>query len=219
MPRSPSAHASLFSRRWHSALVPIQPVWNRRSTPGARASSDATAAEVHAASEPRRQELFRRLNLAPGGTAALVRMREQLMDALDHRDDLRAVDDDFVHLFSSWFNRGFLVLHHIDWSIAGDRTREDHPLRGRTRDPRLGRSAPPHRSIRPALLRVLSSGAGGRAADLRRSSARLATSLRRSRRFSARSANSSRSTRPAPQHSIQSPTASAGWPASRSAIS
>ncbi len=71
---------------------------------------------MHAASEPRRQELFRRLNLAPGGTAALVRMREQLIDALDHRDDLAAVDDDFVHLFSSWFNRGFLVLRRIDWS-------------------------------------------------------------------------------------------------------
>ena len=72
---------------------------------------------MHAASEPRRQELFRRLNLAPGGTAALVRMREQLMDALVHRrDDLAAVDADFVHLFSSWFNRGFLVLRHIDWS-------------------------------------------------------------------------------------------------------
>ena len=80
------------------------------------APSDATAADVHSASEPRRQELFRRLNLAPGGTAALVRMREQLMDSLDHRDDLRAVDDDFIHLFSSWFNRGFLVLQRIDWS-------------------------------------------------------------------------------------------------------
>jgi len=78
--------------------------------------SDATAAEVHAASEPRRQELFRRLNLAPGGTAALVRMREQLIDVLGHRDDLTAVDEDFVHLFSSWFNRGFLVLRRIDWS-------------------------------------------------------------------------------------------------------
>jgi malonyl-CoA decarboxylase len=78
---------------------------------------DETAAEVHAASEPRRQELFRRLNLAPGGTTALVRMREQLMDVLAHRrDDLAAVDEDFVHLFSSWFNRGFLVLRHIDWS-------------------------------------------------------------------------------------------------------
>ena len=79
--------------------------------------SDETAAEVHAASEPRRQELFRRFNLAPGGTAALVRMREQLMDVLEHRvEDLGAVDDDFVHLFSSWFNRGFLVLRRIDWS-------------------------------------------------------------------------------------------------------
>ena len=77
---------------------------------------DETAAELHAASEPRRQELFRRLNLAPGGTAALVRMREQLIDVLGHRDDLSAVDDDFVHLFSSWFNRGFLVLRRIDWS-------------------------------------------------------------------------------------------------------
>src|SRR5271170_4847380 len=54
-----------------------------------RASPSAdTAAELHRASEPRRLELFRRLNLAPGGTAALVRMREQLMDAMDHRDDL-----------------------------------------------------------------------------------------------------------------------------------
>ena len=78
-------------------------------------SSD-TANELHRATEPRRRELFRRLNLAPGGTTALVRMREQLLDALDHRDDLAVVDNDFVHLFSSWFNRGFLVLRRIDWS-------------------------------------------------------------------------------------------------------
>jgi malonyl-CoA decarboxylase len=81
-----------------------------------RMPSDATAAEVHIASEPRRQELIRRLNLAPNGTAALVRMREQLIDAMDHRADLIAVDQAFVHLFSSWFNRGFLVLRRIDWS-------------------------------------------------------------------------------------------------------
>src|SRR5207245_6603606 len=53
---------------------------------------------------------------APGGTAALVAMREQLMDAVVRRHDLEAVDADFVHLFSSWFNRGFLVLRRIDWS-------------------------------------------------------------------------------------------------------
>ena len=78
--------------------------------------SDATAAAVHLAAEPRRQELLRRLNLAPGGTAALVRMREHLLDAMERRPELAAVDRDFVHMFSSWFNRGFLVLRRIDWS-------------------------------------------------------------------------------------------------------
>jgi len=84
-------------------------VWTREGT-------DEAAFELHRAAEPRRQELFRRLNLAPGGTAALVAMREELMDAMVHRDDLAPVDQDFVHLFSSWFNRGFLVLRRIDWA-------------------------------------------------------------------------------------------------------
>ena len=35
---------------------------------------------------------------------------------MDHRDDLGVIDSDFVHLFASWFNRGFLVLRRIDWS-------------------------------------------------------------------------------------------------------
>src|SRR4029079_17289002 len=51
---------------------------------------------------------------------ALVRMREHLLDALDRRDDLKLVDNDFVHLFSSWFNRGFLVLRRIDWSTPAN---------------------------------------------------------------------------------------------------
>jgi malonyl-CoA decarboxylase len=82
--------------------------------------SDEIAAEVHHASEPRRQELLRRLNLAPGGTAALVRLREQLTDALNRREDLASVDADFVHLFSAWFNRGFLVLRRVDWSTPAN---------------------------------------------------------------------------------------------------
>ena len=64
--------------------------------------------------ESPRQELFRRLNLAPGGTAALVRMREDLLARMN--TSLTAVDRDFVHLFNSWFNRGFLVLARISWS-------------------------------------------------------------------------------------------------------
>ncbi|WEF24213.1 malonyl-CoA decarboxylase [Paracoccus sp. S3-43] len=71
---------------------------------------------LHNAAEPRRQELFRRLNLAPGGTAALVRMREELLRHLKDNPSLRRVDSDFAHLFASWFNRGFLVLRHIDWN-------------------------------------------------------------------------------------------------------
>jgi malonyl-CoA decarboxylase len=81
-----------------------------------REPTEEAVRELHAAAEPRRQELFRRLNLAPGGTAALVAMRAQLLDALVRREDLAVIDADFVHLFSSWFNRGFLVLRHIDWS-------------------------------------------------------------------------------------------------------
>jgi malonyl-CoA decarboxylase len=80
------------------------------------APSDVTAAAIHEASEPRRQELLRRLNLAPQGTKALVEMRGQLLDVLSRREDLAAVDSDFEHLFSSWFNRGFLVMRRIDWS-------------------------------------------------------------------------------------------------------
>ncbi len=81
------------------------------------ATGDQTAAsDIHYATEPRRQELFRRLNRAPGGTAALVAMRADLLDAAREDRSLAVVDRDFQHLFASWFNRGFLVLRRIDWS-------------------------------------------------------------------------------------------------------
>jgi malonyl-CoA decarboxylase len=81
---------------------------------------DAAMLELHRSTEPRRLELLRRLNLAPAGTAALVRMREQLLEAMARRDDLAPVDADFVNLFQSWFNRGFLVLRRIDWSTPAN---------------------------------------------------------------------------------------------------
>lgn len=80
---------------------------------------DAAATELHYASEPRRQELLRRLNRAPGGTAALVAMREHLL-ALRGNPEMRVIDKDLVHLLSSWFNRGFLVLRRIDWSTPAN---------------------------------------------------------------------------------------------------
>lgn len=76
------------------------------------------ALELSAAVEPRRQELFRRLNLAPGGTALLVEMRRQLLEVSKGRDDLAPIDADFAHLFASWFNRGFLLMRRIDWSTS-----------------------------------------------------------------------------------------------------
>lgn len=78
--------------------------------------SPASLAAMRAAAEPARQELLRRLNLAPGGTEALVRMREDLLRLLPDRPDLASVDEDFRHLFASWFNRGFLVLRRMSWS-------------------------------------------------------------------------------------------------------
>jgi malonyl-CoA decarboxylase len=77
--------------------------------------SPANGIELHAAAEPRRQELIRRLNLAPGATERLVRVREDLLRGLVTHPELGTVDADFLHLFSSWFNRGFLVLQRIDW--------------------------------------------------------------------------------------------------------
>ncbi|WP_411033996.1 malonyl-CoA decarboxylase [Shinella sp. BYT-45] len=82
-------------------------------------SSDAVI-ELHRAAEPQRQELVRRLNLAPGGTAKLVEMRQNLLAMKDMSEQFRAVDADFSHLFSSWFNRGFLTLRPIDWSTPAD---------------------------------------------------------------------------------------------------
>jgi malonyl-CoA decarboxylase len=82
--------------------------------------NDDDASDLHFASEPRRQELIRRLNLAPGGTSALVAMRADLLGAMNGHKDLAALDHDVVHLLSSWFNRGFLVLRRIDWSTPAN---------------------------------------------------------------------------------------------------
>lgn len=75
---------------------------------------EALAASV----ESPRQELIRRINTAPGGTEALVLLREHLLDASDHSKNLDALDVDLRHLFRSWFNRGFLRLERISWQTS-----------------------------------------------------------------------------------------------------
>ena len=133
--------------------------------------NDADASDLHFASEPRRQELIRRLNRAPGGTSELVSMRADLLRAMNGHKDLAALDRDVVHLLSSWFNRGFLVLRRIDWSTPANileqiiRYEAVHEIRDWND---LRRRIDPDR---PALLRVLSSRHGRRALDLRRGGA------------------------------------------------
>jgi malonyl-CoA decarboxylase len=73
------------------------------------------AAQLAEAAEPSRQELLRRMNLAPGGTAALVGMRKDMLGQLRQEPALTPLDRDLRHLFASWFNRGFLELRRIDW--------------------------------------------------------------------------------------------------------
>jgi malonyl-CoA decarboxylase len=82
--------------------------------------SDEDASDLHFASEPRRQELVRRLNRAPGGTSDLVAMRADLLRLMNGHRELAALDRDVSHLLSSWFNRGFLVLRRIDWSTPAN---------------------------------------------------------------------------------------------------
>jgi len=74
-----------------------------------------TAALLADAAEPRRQELLRRMNMAPGGTAMLVAMRKEFLLQLRGNPELKPLDSDLRHLFASWFNRGFLELRRIDW--------------------------------------------------------------------------------------------------------
>jgi len=69
--------------------------------------------------EAPRQELFRRLNLTPGGTHRLVRMRQDL-SAMADRHSASLVDADLLHLLRSWFNRGFLSFSPITWSSPAD---------------------------------------------------------------------------------------------------
>jgi len=67
-------------------------------------------------SQPSRLNLIMLLNQAPDATNFLVAMRADLLARLREEPDLRFVDREFVHLFTTWFSRGFLDLRSIDWN-------------------------------------------------------------------------------------------------------
>ena len=74
--------------------------------------------KLHQLIEPKSHELLRRLNQVPNGTSVLLKMRESLLECIKASPELKSLDSDFVHLFKSWFNRGFLRLERIDWSTS-----------------------------------------------------------------------------------------------------
>ena len=76
------------------------------------------AIALHHATEAPRQMLFRRLNMAPKGTYAVVKMRSDLLRLLKQHSDLKSVDADLQHLMISWFNPGFLELKEINWRTS-----------------------------------------------------------------------------------------------------
>jgi malonyl-CoA decarboxylase len=80
----------------------------------------AALSRLASSAEAPRREFFRRLNLAPGGTAAMVTMRAELLPLVADDPGLRPVDEDLAHMLNSWFNRGFLVLRRIDWSTPAN---------------------------------------------------------------------------------------------------
>jgi malonyl-CoA decarboxylase len=80
--------------------------------------SQANLIGLQTAVEPPRQELFRRFNMAQGGISVLVEMRRQLLPTLGAHPQRVGIDVDLLHLFRSWFNRGFLILQQIDWRTS-----------------------------------------------------------------------------------------------------
>lgn len=80
--------------------------------------SHEAAAVLAQVSEPPRQEVLRRINMAQGGTALLVEFRRELHGMLKAHPELKLLDADLRHLFASWFNRGFLELRRIDWQTS-----------------------------------------------------------------------------------------------------
>lgn len=81
--------------------------------------ADTLAALLQSA-EPVRQRYLRRLNQVEGATQVLVHMRADLLRFAKKDKSLKIADLDFAHLFTSWFNRGFLTIQPISWQTPAN---------------------------------------------------------------------------------------------------
>ena len=75
-----------------------------------------TICELAKASDARFMSLFRMISTSPRGPHALVKLRQSLHHLLPENPHLKPIDQGLVHIFRSWFNRGFLTLEKIDWT-------------------------------------------------------------------------------------------------------
>jgi len=80
-----------------------------------KSQNEKTLSDLFKVSEGKRRELFRRMNMAPNGTAIIVALREDLIKILKDNKELSELDNDLRHLFRAWFNPGFLKLAKITW--------------------------------------------------------------------------------------------------------
>ncbi|MDC0531807.1 malonyl-CoA decarboxylase [Candidatus Pelagibacter ubique] len=80
-----------------------------------KSQNERTLSDLFKVSEGNRRELFRRMNMAPNGTAIIVALREDLLKILKSNMELSELDNDLRHLFRAWFNPGFLKLTKITW--------------------------------------------------------------------------------------------------------
>ncbi|MBL8326392.1 MAG: malonyl-CoA decarboxylase family protein [Rubrivivax sp.] len=103
-----------------TALGPDPAAVLRAAQAYAQEPSAAHQITLTAAAAPPRQELLRRMNRRPGGTAAVLRLRRALLARLrerpEHAGQWAAIEADLLHLLTSWFNPGFLQLRRVDWN-------------------------------------------------------------------------------------------------------
>src|SRR5437870_5762155 len=111
------ARTDFFDALAHKYGAPAEIVGRAAAAYQAEPSAENLIALQEAVDSPR-QELFRRLNMPPGGTAALVDMRRLVLKSLPEHPDWKRIDADLLHLLRSWFNRGFLRLERIDWRTS-----------------------------------------------------------------------------------------------------
>ncbi len=105
-----------FFRRLVDEFGPDEATLSRYAQQYLEQPCELSANALHQASHPLRQEIIRRLNMVPGGTAMIVTMRERILDMMEEHPELAPLEADVRHLLSSWFNRGFLELRQIAWN-------------------------------------------------------------------------------------------------------